>query len=131
LSAIISQAYDYEKKARDTTFKIFLIFNIAQYIAFITKCLGLIYKTEFIEYFITSSDEGSRENFVSPYIETIAKFRDSIKTIAATEKDFVKILKKCDELRDEVMPQLGVKIEDRGKGFVKYNPLFLFELAKS
>ncbi len=124
LISIISKTYEYEKKTRGTSFKIFLIFNIAQYIAFITKSLGLIYKTEFIEYFITSSDEGSRENYVTPYVEVITKFRDAIKTIASTEKDFLKILKKCDELRDEVMPALGVKIEDRGKGNVR--KLFLF-----
>jgi len=126
LISIISKAYEYEKKTRGTTFKIFFIFNIAQYVSFITKCLGLIYKTEFIEYFITSSDEGSKETFVTPYIDAIAKFRDNIKTIAATEKDCIKILKKCDELRDEIMPHLGVKIEDRGKGIVNIILFIIF-----
>lgn len=119
LMQIISKIYDYETKARAGSLKIFLVFNIAQYIAFITKALGLIYKTEFIEYFITSSEEGSKEAIVTPYIDAIAKFRDSIKTIAAVDKDLTKILKKCDELRDEVLPTLGVKVEDRGKGNVR------------
>jgi len=127
LISIISKTYEYEKKTRETSFKIFLIFNLAQYIAFITKSLGLIYKTEFIEYFIKSSDEGSRENFVTPYVDVITKFRDAIKTIASTEKDCIKILKKCDELRDEVMPALGVKIEDRGKGVVNYINFLYFK----
>lgn len=116
--ALISKTYEYEKKTRGTSLKIFLIFNIGQYIAFLTKCLGLIYKTEFIEYFIMSSDDSSKEAIVSPYVDVIAKFRDSIKTIASVDKDFIKILKQCDELRDETLPTLGVKIEDRGKGNV-------------
>jgi cysteinyl-tRNA synthetase len=128
LISIISKTYEYEKKTRGTSFKIFLIFNLAQYIAFITKSLGLIYKTEFIEYFIKSSDEGSRENFVTPYVDVITKFRDAIKTIASTEKDYIKILKKCDELRDEVMPALGVKIEDRGKGVVNNINFYILNL---
>ena len=120
LVAIISKTYEYEKSTRTSnSLKIFLIFNIAKYIAYISKCLGLIYKTEFIEYFITSANDSSRENMVSPFVDVVAKFRDLIKTTAAVDKDLISILKKCDELRDEIMPTLGVKIEDRGKGIVK------------
>lgn len=103
-----------------------MIFNIAKYIAYISKCLGLIYKTEFIEYFITSGNDSSRENVVSPFVDVIAKYRDSMKQIASVDKDLIKILKKCDELRDEVLPNLGVKIEDRGKGNVNSKNFIIF-----
>jgi cysteinyl-tRNA synthetase len=79
----------------------------------------LIYKTEFIEYFISGANDSSRENMVSPFVDVIARYRDLMKTIASVDKDLIMILKKCDELRDDILPTLGVKIEDRGKGMVK------------
>jgi cysteinyl-tRNA synthetase len=88
---------------------------VGQYVSFISKCLGLVYKTEFIDYFIYETEGKTEESTISPFAEVISKFRDSVK-LAAVEKDHVKVLKACDELRDEILPHLGVKLEDRGKG---------------
>lgn len=86
----------------------------------------MIYKTEFIEYFISGANDSSRENMVSPFVDVIARYRDLMKTIASVDKDLIMILKKCDELRDDILPTLGVKIEDRGKGMVIKNKIFNF-----
>jgi hypothetical protein len=63
---------------------------------------------------------------VSPFVDVIARYRDLMKTIASVDKDLIMILKKCDELRDDILPTLGVKIEDRGKGMVIKNKIFNF-----
>jgi cysteinyl-tRNA synthetase len=114
----VSRTYEYEKKTRGTTFKLHLIYTISQYIAHILKCFGLIYRTEFIDYFIIEQDNKSSEETIIPYVEALAKFRDIIKNAASIDKDLVSVLKQCDALRDEVLPYLGVKLEDRGKGNV-------------
>ena len=51
---LISKVYEYETKTRNTALKIHLIYNFTQHISFICKCFGLIYRTEFIDYFIYS-----------------------------------------------------------------------------
>lgn len=52
-----------------------------------------------------------------PYLGIMAEFRDNIRNnarvINATD-----ILKECDRLRDDVLPNVGVRLEDReGKDF--------------
>jgi cysteinyl-tRNA synthetase len=117
---LISKSYEYHTKAESNgTFKIYIIYSIGQFISHITRCLGLVYKTEFIDYFITeTAGEQGSESYLTPYINLIAKFRDDVKNAAAVDKDLGKVLKTCDQLRDEELPQLGIKIEDKGKGNV-------------
>jgi cysteinyl-tRNA synthetase len=112
---LISKTYEYQKNTQDGSFKLHLAYNIGQFIAFITKCFGLIYKTEFIEYFIYDTEGKTDESTFEPFVDTIAKFRTLIKE-SAQDKDLMKVLEACDALRDEILPQLGVKLEDRGKG---------------
>ncbi len=117
LNELISKTYEYEEKSKaQGSFKIHLIYSVSQYVSFITKSFGLTYKTEFIDYFIQDSNSQSSEETLSPYIDALTKFRDSVKSAAALDKDCIKVLKICDELRDDILPYLGVKIEDKGKG---------------
>ena len=113
---LISKTYEYHTKTSNSTFKIHLIYSVSQYVSFLMKSLGLVYRTEFIDYFILDSNQQNSEQLLTPYIETLTIFRDGVKTVASLDKDVVKILKLCDELRDDVLPHLGVKIEDKGKG---------------
>jgi cysteinyl-tRNA synthetase len=115
LLELVSRTYEYELKTRNTTLKLHMIYLVAQYVSFISKCLGLVYKTEFIDYFIYETEGKTEESTISPFVEIISKFRDTVKA-AGVEKDHVKVLKACDELRDDILPHLGVKLEDRGKG---------------
>lgn len=47
-----------------------------------------------------------------PYLSILAEFRDGIRT-KAREIKALDILKLCDELRDDVLPNVGVRLEDR------------------
>lgn len=47
-----------------------------------------------------------------PYLSTLAQFRNDVREQAKTLKAF-DILKLCDNLRDEQLPNLGVRLEDR------------------
>ncbi|KAL9922789.1 cysteine--tRNA ligase, cytoplasmic isoform 1-T2 [Glossina fuscipes fuscipes] len=55
------------------------------------------------------------ESTVLPYVEAAAEFRKQIRVQAKTLKA-LEILKLCDELRDNVLPQLGVRLEDKDEG---------------
>jgi len=115
LFELISKSYDYETKSKNNL-KVHIIYSIAQFVAHITKSFGLIYRTEFIDFFIFDSAQGSTEQILAPFVDAMSKFRDNVKTNAAVNKDPIKILKICDEFRDDVLPYLGIKIEDKGKG---------------
>lgn len=52
------------------------------------------------------------EETVLPYLTALAEFRNSVREIARAQK-CTEILNICDALRDDVLPNLGVRLEDR------------------
>lgn len=56
----------------------------------------------------------------------MAEFRNSVRTEARTQKA-TEILRLCDLLRDEILPNLGVRLEDR-EGEIKIKILKLMKL---
>lgn len=55
------------------------------------------------------------EELVMPFLKTMADFRGSVREQARQLKA-VEILRLCDELRDEQLPNLGVRLEDKENG---------------
>lgn len=47
-----------------------------------------------------------------PYLEVVADFRQSVRDSARTLKAN-DILSLCDQLRDDTLPNLGVRLEDK------------------
>lgn len=54
------------------------------------------------------------EDITMPYIKEFALFRDAVRQQAIALKNH-QLLKLCDQIRDETMPKLGVRLEDRRK----------------
>lgn len=52
-----------------------------------------------------------------PYLTALAEFRNSVRDVARAQK-CSEILTMCDALRDDVLPNLGVRLEDRDGGAV-------------
>lgn len=52
------------------------------------------------------------ETILMPYVDVLAEFRNSIRNHARSLKAH-DILKLCDDLRDEILPNLGVRLEDK------------------
>ncbi|KAH8277702.1 hypothetical protein KR018_003747 [Drosophila ironensis] len=55
------------------------------------------------------------ETTVLPYVQSMAKFRNLVREQAKALKA-LDILKLCDDLRDNVLPNLGVRLEDKDGG---------------
>ncbi len=52
-----------------------------------------------------------------PYLNALASFRDQVRLEAkSSSSSSGAILKECDRLRDEVLPELGVRLEDKEGG---------------
>jgi cysteinyl-tRNA synthetase len=52
------------------------------------------------------------EELVMPYLAIVADFRDSIRSLARQLKA-TDILRECDRLRDDILPSVGVRLEDQ------------------
>lgn len=52
------------------------------------------------------------EEMVMPYLTALADFRKVIREIARTQK-CTEILDLCDAIRDDILPNLGVRLEDK------------------
>ena len=114
---LIRKTYEYHDKCEQKkTLKLHLVYGVAKYISDILKCLGLVYNTEFVDYFRLSESDGGKnaEEILTPFINAITEFRGEVKESCIVDKDVKKVLSICDKLRDDVLPNLGVRIEDKG-----------------
>ena len=89
-----------------------LLKDVAAYMTKIFNILGLNAKPEEIGFAINESVTGNTEEIVMPYLTAFADFRDKVRKEAINIKA-TNILKECDVLRNDVLPELGVRLEDK------------------
>jgi len=96
-----------------------LLKSVAQYVTRIFDVLGLINRGDELLGFPSAAaaaggdGEGvDLETLVLPYLSCMADFRDSVRR-SAREIRAGAILDECDRLRDDVLPNLGVRLEDK------------------
>ncbi|XP_017033305.1 cysteine--tRNA ligase, cytoplasmic [Drosophila kikkawai] len=98
-----------------------LLRNVATYITDLLHVFGAIAGPRGGIGFPVSSSSGGQaagadlETTVLPYVQTLAEFRNLVREQAKALKAF-DILKLCDDLRDNVLPNLGVRLEDKDGG---------------
>lgn len=64
-----------------------------------------------------ASGGSSRENHLAPVLDSLMSFRSAVRE-KARNKDIEGILQLCDQFRDEALPPLGVRLEDKTDGSV-------------
>lgn len=57
------------------------------------------------------------EQIIAPIVDAFAEFRDKVRTFAKA-KEIGKVLDACDVVRDDTLPNLGIRLEDRAAGQV-------------
>eukprot|EP00124_Ichthyophonus_hoferi_P003447 Ihof_evm8s298 gene=Ihof_evmTU8s298 len=94
-----------------------LLLKAAEYITRILTVFGVIPKNKTIGFPANEGTVHNMEELVFPYVTALSDFRDTVRTIGLnrTPKD-VEILDLCGKIRDDVMPALGVRLEDRSLG---------------
>ncbi|BFZ05121.1 hypothetical protein BsWGS_08159 [Bradybaena similaris] len=88
-----------------------LLLNTASYITDLLRIFGAIPKEQSIGFPQGGSRSANVEDIVMPYLATFAEFRENVRVVARKQKA-VDILKLCDEVRDDTLPELGVRLED-------------------
>lgn len=61
----------------------------------------------------SSSATLNKEEIIAPILDAFVEFRHQIRT-ATIAKDFNTILQLADSLRDDILPDLGIRLEDKG-----------------
>ena len=85
----------------------------AVYITEIFKVFGLIKNGPEIGFPIGDNEGGAdKEETLGPVLDAVLKFRQSIRSAAKNSGD-KEALKMCDALRDDILPQLGIRLEDK------------------
>lgn len=64
-----------------------------------------------------------------PYVEILVNFREKVRNCAKTLKA-KDILQECDQLRDDILPNIGVRLEDNNEGECKVKLVNREELLK-
>ncbi|VDD92361.1 unnamed protein product [Enterobius vermicularis] len=120
----LGNAYILEMERQGTIPNCLLLRNIAAYITWLLKVFGAIpygyeigFPVETRSLFSDSISYGggpstSTEALLMPYLTALADFREKVRNIAREHK-VAGILEECDRLRDEILPELGVRLEDR------------------
>nr|CAG4643781.1 EOG090X02DZ [Lepidurus arcticus] len=94
-----------------------LMKNVSLYITKLFRIFGTLDDDETIGFSATShgNSGASSEELVLPYLRALATFRDEVR-LSARNLKATPILEACDKLRDEILPNLGVRLEDREEG---------------
>jgi len=89
-----------------------LLEGIAKYLTHMLKVFGAIDEDQAIGFPVAGKNSAANhEEVAMPYVQLLADFRDEIRNVAREEK-VTKILQACDKLRDDSLPELGIKLED-------------------
>lgn len=88
-----------------------LLYNIASYVTNLMTVFGLCDSHRTIGFPVSSSSDASTEELVMPFLNSLAEFREKVRHAGKQSKD-TEILRLCDELRDNILPPLGVRLED-------------------
>lgn len=83
---------------------------MAEFITSIFRTFGLLGADDIG--FAAEGGTVSREQILSPVLDAVSQFRERMRQ-AAKAGDAKAILGMCDEFRDDVLPHLGVRLEDK------------------
>ncbi|CAH1114227.1 unnamed protein product [Psylliodes chrysocephalus] len=89
-----------------------LLTDVGIYVTSILKIFGTITEADCVGFPTSTGKSDNIESVILPYLSILAEFRDKVRTSARTLKA-TEILKQCDDLRDEILPNVGVRLEDR------------------
>ncbi|KAJ4947234.1 hypothetical protein JOQ06_009272 [Pogonophryne albipinna] len=88
-----------------------LMESIAAYLTSILKVFGAIEGSEPSGFPVGQSQNVDLESTVMPYLSVLSNFREEVRKIAR-DKKVMELLQLCDVVRDDTLPELGVRLED-------------------
>ncbi|XP_076971507.1 cysteine--tRNA ligase, cytoplasmic [Tamandua tetradactyla] len=114
MRALVSQCnlYMAARRAARTTPSRSLLGSVASYLTHMLKIFGAIEEENTLGFPVGGHGTGlNLEATVLPYLQVLSEFREGVRKIAR-EKKVPEVLQLSDTLRDDVLPELGVRLED-------------------
>ncbi|XP_010329458.1 cysteine--tRNA ligase, cytoplasmic isoform X5 [Saimiri boliviensis] len=114
MRALVSQCnlYMAARKAERRRPSRALLENIALYLTHILKIFGAIEEESSLGFPVGGPGTSlNLESTVMPYLQVLSEFREGVRKIAREQK-VPEILQLSDALRDDILPELGVRLED-------------------
>ncbi|XP_063294909.1 cysteine--tRNA ligase, cytoplasmic isoform X1 [Pelobates fuscus] len=114
MRSLVSQCNSYiaVKKAAKQPPNRMLLENIGLYLTGMLRIFGAIEGEEPIGFPVGGSAQSlNLESTVMPYLQVLSQFREGVRQISRENKVFG-VLQLCDALRDDILPDLGVRLED-------------------
>lgn len=89
-----------------------LMKNVAEYVTRLFQIFGVIEGKQAVGFPSEASGSADVESVVMPVLGALADFREEVRQEARQLKA-TRVLEMCDKMRDDVLPNLGVRLEDR------------------
>jgi cysteinyl-tRNA synthetase len=90
-----------------------LVQKAAQYVTKILRVFGVVHGSDLIGFGDSSSGERvSTEETVSPFVDAFVEFREKVRHAAKHKSTPIEFLKLCDDVRDDTLTNLGIRVED-------------------
>uniref|UniRef100_A0A8B9I273 Cysteine--tRNA ligase, cytoplasmic n=2 Tax=Anser TaxID=8842 RepID=A0A8B9I273_9AVES len=115
MRSLVSQSNSYiaaKKSSRQMPNRL-LLENISSYLTQMLKIFGAIESDDAIGFPVGGNKIITLqiESTVMPYLQVLSEFREGVRQIAR-EKKVTEVLQLSDALRDDILPELGVRFED-------------------
>ncbi|KAM4630223.1 cysteine--tRNA ligase, cytoplasmic [Polymixia lowei] len=114
MRALVSQSNTYIASRKNAKLKPnrMLVESIAVYLTAMLKTFGAIEGSEPIGFPVGGKGQDiDLESTVMPYLKVLSDFREGVRKIAREQK-VTELLQLCDVVRDDTLPELGVRLED-------------------
>ena len=92
-----------------------VVLNAAKFITKIFKTFGLIPENSGVEIGFPVGGGADGEEKLTPVLDALIDFRSAVRE-KARENDTKGILQECDQFRDDALPPLGIRLEDKTGG---------------
>ncbi|MGH0176987.1 UNVERIFIED_CONTAM: hypothetical protein FKN15_074022 [Acipenser sinensis] len=108
----LGNTYIAARKSNRQTPNRMLLQSVAAYLTEMLRVFGAIDGVEPIGFPVGGSGQNmDLEAIVMPYLSVLSDFRETVRKIARENK-VTEVLQLCDALRDDTLPELGVRLED-------------------
>lgn len=98
-----------------------LVQKVAIYVTKMLRIFGVVQGNDIIGFSEGSGEgggAGSKEDVVAPFVDAFVDFREKIRAAAKAKSDPSAFLKECDDVRDETLANLGIRVEDSNESSI-------------
>jgi cysteinyl-tRNA synthetase len=89
-----------------------LVQKVALYVTKILRIFGVVEGNNKIGFGSDGGEGGSKEEAIAPFVDAFIDFRETVRGAAKAKSAPVEFLKACDDVRDDTLANLGIRVED-------------------